>query len=118
MSRASGVPVIDRAYLHCGRVAVVDAQGSFTYDELLDASSRIAAALLAGRDELLCDLREERVGFLMTPGFGWVAVLWGIWRAGGVAVPLPLNSANPEMEFLLDDVGASTLVCDAAAAAQ
>ncbi|HLX83724.1 MAG TPA: acyl-CoA synthetase [Terriglobales bacterium] len=119
MSRASGVPVIDRAYLHCGRVAVIDAQGSFTYDELLDASSRIAAALLAGREDLHCgDLNEERVGFLMTPGFGWVAVLWGIWRAGGVAVPLPLNSANPEMEFLLDDVGASTLVCDAAAAAQ
>jgi malonyl-CoA/methylmalonyl-CoA synthetase len=124
MSRASGIPVIAQAYLHRGRVAVVDAQGSFTYEDLLDASSRIAAALLAGCDGLRRDdphrddPHEERVGFLMTPGFGWVAVLWGIWRAGGVAVPLPLNSANPELEFLVDDTGASTLVCDAAAAPQ
>jgi malonyl-CoA/methylmalonyl-CoA synthetase len=90
----------------------VDGQGVFTYDDLLDASSRLAEALLAGRD----DLHEERVAFLVTPGFPWVAVQWGIWRAGGVAVPLPLNSTRPELEYLIDDTGASALVFDSPAA--
>jgi malonyl-CoA/methylmalonyl-CoA synthetase len=52
----------------------------------------------------------------MTPGFPWVAVQWGIWRAGGVAVPLPLSSTKPELEYFIGDSGASILVFDAAAA--
>ena len=90
---------------------MVDSQGSFSYSDLLNASSRMATALLAGRD----DLREERVVFVVSPGFPWVAVLWAIWRAGGIAVPLPLNSTNPELEYFVSDVRASTLVCDALA---
>ena len=87
---------------------MVDSQGSFTYDHLLKASSEVAAALLAGRE----DLQEQRVAFLVTPGFPWAAVLWGIWRAGGVAVPLPLNSTRSELEYFIDDTKASTLVFD------
>ena len=62
------------------------------------------------------DLKEERVAFLLTPGFPWVAAQWGIWRAGGIAVPLPLNSTRPELEYFIDDTQASTLVFDASAA--
>lgn len=101
------------AQRHGGRSAVVDSQGTFTYRDLHDASSRLAVTLLAGRE----DLHEDRVAFLVTPGFQWIAVQWGIWRAGGIAVPLPLNSAKPELEYFIDDTGASTLVFDAAAAA-
>jgi malonyl-CoA/methylmalonyl-CoA synthetase len=92
------------------RVAVVDGRGAHTYNDLLEASSRVAAALLAGEQ----DLGERRIGFLVTPGFPWVAVQWGIWRAGGVAVPLPLNATRPELEYLIDDSAASILVGDAA----
>jgi malonyl-CoA/methylmalonyl-CoA synthetase len=112
ISLASCVPLIAQAQRHGRRTAVVDAEGASTYDDLLDASSRVAAALLAGRE----DLREERVSFLVTPGFPWVATQWGIWRAGGVAVPLPLNSTGPELEYLIDDTEASALVLDAHAA--
>ncbi len=116
MIGTSHIPLIAQAQRHEGRIAVVDSQGTFTrthtYRDLLDARSRVAAALLAGRE----DLYEERVAFLMTPGFPWVAVQWGIWQAGGVAVPLPLNSTRPELEYLIGDTGASTLVFDAAAA--
>jgi malonyl-CoA/methylmalonyl-CoA synthetase len=108
ISRTSHHPLIARAHRFRGRRAVVDTHGSFTYNELLDASSCVATALLAGRQ----DLREERVAFLMTPGFPWVAVQWGIWRAGGVAVPLPLNATRPELDYLVDDTEASTLLLD------
>jgi len=108
----SRLPLIARAERHGGRIAIVDSQGASTYNDLLDASSRVASALLAGRD----DLHEERVAFLMTPGFPWVVTQWGIWRAGGVAVPLPLNSTRPELEYFVDDGEASTLALDALAA--
>ena len=116
ISRASRDLLFVHAQRHGGRTAVVDSQGAFTYHELLDASSGVATALLAGRVTGEDDLHEERVAFLVTPGFPWVAAQWGIWRAGGVAVPLPLNSTKPELEYLIDDTGASTLVFDADAA--
>jgi malonyl-CoA/methylmalonyl-CoA synthetase len=99
-----------QARQHGDRVAIVDAQGSFTYKDLLEASARVAATLLAGGT----DLRGSRVAFLLGPGFPWVAVQWGIWRAGGVAVPLPLNAPPNELEYFVGDAGASTLLCDAA----
>ncbi len=111
ISRTSRLPLIARAQRHGRQTAVVDAQGVFTYNDLLDASSCVAAALLAGHG----DLHEQRVAFLVTPGFPWVAAQWGIWQAGGVAVPLPLNSTAPELEYFIDDTGASALVLDAQA---
>jgi malonyl-CoA/methylmalonyl-CoA synthetase len=107
------IPLVANAECHRPHTAVVDAHGVYTYNDLLDASSQVATALLAGHN----DLQEARVGFLMTPGFPWVALQWGIWRAGGVAVPLPLNATRPELEYLVDDTGASALVFDTPAAA-
>jgi malonyl-CoA/methylmalonyl-CoA synthetase len=109
---ASRVPIIAHAQRHNGRIAVVDSQGSFTYSDLLDVSSRVGTALLDGNDEL----QEERVAFLVTPGFPWVAMQWGIWRAGGVAVPLPLNSPRLELEYFIDNTEATTCVFDSLAA--
>jgi len=105
-------PLIARARQHGPRTSVVDQQSTFTYDDLLQASARVASALLAGRE----DLREQRVAFLLTPGFSWVATQWGIWRAGGIAVPLPLNAPRPELEYLIDNTGASALVFETSTA--
>jgi len=110
MPTAAMPDLIARAQQHGGRLAIVDCHGKYTYQDLLDASARIAASLLAGRD----DLREERVAFLITPGFPWVATQWGIWRAGGIAVPLPLGSPWAELEYVLNDTQASTVIHDAA----
>lgn len=108
----SHLALIARAQRHGERIAVVDSRGSFTYDELLGASLRVASALLAGRN----DLQGERVAFLVTPGLPWIAVQWGIWRAGGVSVPLPLNSVRPELQYFIDDAKSSMLVFDAQSA--
>ncbi len=112
ISRTNRDPLFIHAQRHAERTAVVDSQGSYTYRDLLDASSRVATALLAGHE----DLNEKRIAFLVTPGFPWVSTQWGIWRAGGVAVPLPLNSTKPELEYFVDDSAASALVFDAHAA--
>ncbi|MGA9564385.1 MAG: acyl-CoA synthetase [Candidatus Korobacteraceae bacterium] len=99
---------IARAHSYSEKTAIVDAAGAYSYGELLEASGHIASALLAGRD----DLGEERVGFLVAPGFPWVAVLWGIWRAGGIAVPLPLGSPPTELEYFAGDTRAAALITD------
>ncbi|HEX5411165.1 MAG TPA: acyl-CoA synthetase [Terriglobia bacterium] len=111
ISHTSRLPIIARAFQHGGRGAVVDSQRSFSYNDLLDASSRVATALLAGRQTL----HEERVAFSMAPGFPWVAVQWGIWRAGGVAVPLPVDATGPELDYIIGDTRASALLFDAEA---
>jgi malonyl-CoA/methylmalonyl-CoA synthetase len=106
------LPLIARAQQHGQRTSVVDTQGAWTYEDLLQTSAQIASALLAGHE----DLQEQRVAFLLTPGYSWVATQWGIWRAGGIAVPLPLNAPPPELEYLIDDTAASILIFDTTAA--
>lgn len=108
MSHAPNLPILTQANRHKTRPAIIDRHGSFTYADLLGASTRVTAALLAGGE----DLQQERIAFAITPGFAWVATLWGIWRAGGVAVPLPLNSPRPELEYFIDDSRASAVVAD------
>jgi malonyl-CoA/methylmalonyl-CoA synthetase len=97
------------------RTAVVDSQGSHTYAHLLDASARVAGALLqvAGRD----DLDEARVCFHLPPGFAHVAVQWGIWRAGGIAVPLALSHPLPELQYTVGDADPEIIIALGAGAA-
>ena len=113
MSHTTNLPLPAQCDRYRERTAIIDGRGTYTYTELLRTSSSVAAALLAGRG----DLQEERIAFAVTPGLPWVATQWGIWRAGGVAVPLPLSSPTAELEYLIDDSRASTLVCDALALA-
>jgi malonyl-CoA/methylmalonyl-CoA synthetase len=110
MADDSTPSLLRRAEQHRHRAAIVDCNGSYTYDDLLTASAKVAIALLAGGQ----DLREARAAFLVTAGFPWAAVQWGIWRAGGVAVPLPMGSPSAELEYFLDDTQAAAIVCDAA----
>lgn len=106
MSDECGVELIDRARRHGGRPALVDATGTHSYSDLLGASASAATALLAGRD----DLREERVAFLTPPGFDYAATQWGVWRAGGIAVPLCTLHPTPELEYVIADSQAGTVV--------
>jgi malonyl-CoA/methylmalonyl-CoA synthetase len=110
MADATTLPFLLWAGQHGGRLAIVDSTGNYTYNDLLDVSARIAATLLAKSG----DLDEERVGFLVAPSFAWVAVLWGIWRAGGIAVPLPIGSPATELEYFVDDTKAASLIYDKA----
>ena len=81
------------------RPAIVAPDGTLTYPALDLASRRVAAALLGGRD----DLEQARVAFFVPPSCAHVAVQRGIWRAGGVAVPLALSPPPRELEYVITD---------------
>ena len=100
------LPLFQRARSHPHRPAVIAGGRTFTYGDLMDASERVASHLLEGRS----DLGEARVGYLVPPGFTHVAVQWGIWRAGGVAVPLGLSHPARELRYVLEDADASIIV--------
>lgn len=95
-----------------GRPAIVDRLGTFTYTQLDEASRGVANALLAGGD----DLQEARVAYFIRPGFAHAAVQRGIWRAGGVAVPLALSHPAAELAYTLADSAAATVIADAISA--
>ncbi len=107
-----GLPLIDRAtgspedLDRAGRTALLGDRGEWTYRELLDGSARAAAALLDGA----ADLAEARVAFLVPPSLAHVAVQWGTWRAGGIAVPLCLSHPAPELDYVVGDSDAEVLV--------
>lgn len=91
--------IIERARQFGGRVALHVGTESFTYDDLLARSAQIASALLGGKS----DLQEARVAYLVPAGFDYVTTQWGIWRAGGVAVPLSQSATEKELAYTLGD---------------
>ncbi len=106
MPPTADLPLVARARGVSTRTALVAPEGTFTYGELLDASARVAAALLEGR----ADLAEGRVAFMAPPGWEHVAVQWGIWRAGGIAVPLAVSHPAAELEYVVDDADVEIVV--------
>jgi malonyl-CoA/methylmalonyl-CoA synthetase len=105
-SRTTGIPVVDRAQTNLTRIAILSDEGVFTYEQLVEASARVASELLQGSD----DLCEARVAFLARPGFTYVAMQWGIWMAGGIAVPLSLFHPRPELQYVVEDTDAEILM--------
>ncbi len=93
------MPLFERARAHAHRTALVAPEGTFSYADLTAACESVATRLLAGRS----DLEGERVCFLVPPGWIYAAVQWGIWRAGGVAVPMAVSHPPAELEHVLDD---------------
>lgn len=96
----------ERAGSFGDRAAITAPEGTFTYRQLLDASARVASFLLNGSR----DIEERPVAFLAPPGFQYVAVQWGIWRAGGIAVPLSLSHPRPELEYVIGDTSPEAVI--------
>ena len=94
------------------RVAVVSGGFAYRYGELDRVSRRVAGALLGPAS----DLEQARVAFFVQPGFEYLAVQRGIWRAGGVAVPLAVSHPPPELEYVIRDAGAAVVVGETASA--
>jgi fatty-acyl-CoA synthase len=77
----------------------------WSYEELWERAMEVARALTA------CGMgKDSRVGVLMTNRLEWVAGMFGVGLAGGVAVVLSTFSTQPELEYLLQASAVSTLL--------
>src|SRR3954452_7094932 len=81
----------------------------WTYAELWERAVEVARALRA------CGVTKDvRVGVLMTNRPEWVAAVFGISLAGGVAVTLSTFSTPPELEYMVQVSGISVLLFERA----
>jgi len=88
------------------RIALVEGAREVSYGELDGLVARCAAGLLGAS----ADLGEERIAFFIAGSVDYVTVMHGVWRAGGIAVPLNVASTLPELEHYLSCARATRLV--------
>lgn len=100
------IQLIQNARDYGPRKAVISDGQSFTYRQLLDKSERIALELLNEAP----DLEEARIAFLVPPGFEYTSIQWGIWRAGGIAVPLCEKHPLSSIKYVIEDTKASVVI--------
>lgn len=98
--------LIQKAEKHSNNKAVIDRGSAFSYGELLDQSYRIGSYLLGKKK----DLNQTRVAFMVKPSLDYLAIQWGIWRAGGIAVPLCVTYPFPSLQYVIEDTQAGILV--------
>lgn len=88
------------------RTAIIDESGEHTYRELRSAAHSVASGLLSGKS----DLAQSPVVFLIPPSFHYAAVLFGIWSAGGIAVPVRPDYPLQEIQGIVRDSRANLIV--------
>lgn len=100
------ISLIERTKLFPNRIAIISEDRQYTYKELLEESVKIASFLLKNNN----DLNEARIAFLVPASFYYTAVEWGIWIAGGIAVPLCEKHPLPSIQYVLEDTSASKII--------
>lgn len=101
-------PVIDRAESFADRIAVVDIAGAHSYHALYTQSLQVTARILS----LPGSGGKARIALLLPPDARFVAALWGVWWAGGIAVPLCISHPPTEWEHVLDDATPSLIIAE------
>lgn len=86
--------------------ALVEGDKSYTYSEVNKHINLCATALLDGKS----DLEEERIAFFLPASLEYVTVMHGVWRAGGIAVPLNVASAVAELDHYLSCASVTRLI--------
>ena len=104
----NGLMMIERAMGRGDRVAFVEAAGERTYGMLLESSGEVALDLMGGGGDVL----GMRVGLLVLRGSDHVIGQWGVWRAGGVVVPMCVSATELEWEYAIRDSGMRVVVVD------
>jgi malonyl-CoA/methylmalonyl-CoA synthetase len=97
---------IEQISNHKNKTAIIHHQQSYTFEDLLNESTSIAAHLLNQN----YDLKEQRVAFMVNPGFDYVATQWAIWRAGGVVVPLCISHPLSSLKYVIEDTDSSIII--------
>ncbi|MEM9917934.1 MAG: AMP-binding protein [Bacteroidota bacterium] len=100
------IHIVQQSEIHQKRLAIIANGKEYTYSDLLEVSKSAGSSLLENKD----DLQEARVAFLVDPGFSYTAIQWGIWQAGGIAVPLCNMHPLPSIQYVLEDSQVSTLI--------
>jgi malonyl-CoA/methylmalonyl-CoA synthetase len=100
------IQLFAQAQIHQQRIAVRVGVQDYTYGQLLATSQGLAVQLLG----TLAHLNGARIGYMVGPGFEYIACQWAIWQAGGVAVPLCISHPLPAISYTLANSQTSTVI--------
>ncbi len=100
------ISLINQAEKYLNKTAIINQEKEFAYQDLLFVSHQIASLLLTEKK----DLQEERIAYLIPSEFIHVATQWGIWRSGGIAVPLSIFHPLPELDYVIQDAQVSVII--------
>lgn len=89
-------------------IALVQDNQRLSYADLHHRLCRFAFGLLAGAP----DLHGERIASFLPGTQDYVTTLHGIWRAGGIAVPLNTSAAEAELEHALSSAGVTRIIAN------
>lgn len=104
-NRGIGDWIHRRRVKSAGRIAVISAAGELTYDEWAERIDRLANALAARGVQ-----RGHRVAYLGENYPSFLETLFATGSLGAVFVPLNTRLAPPEINFALEDSGATVLI--------
>jgi len=80
------------------KTAIIDCRGKYSYAALNNRSEGIAEYLLKTGTQ-----KGDRIAFLISPEFDFVATLFAIWKLGAIAVPLCTIHPVDELQYAIDD---------------
>ena len=89
-----------------GHTAVIYLGERFSYERLRDLSERFAGALLGLGIE-----KGDRVMIYVSNCVQWVIAFLGIQKLGAVIVPVSPIYTSHELEYMIRDSGAETIIC-------
>ncbi|DBA67757.1 TPA: hypothetical protein ACH3X2_001338 [Trebouxia sp. C0005] len=81
----------------------------YRYSDLLSESARVAATLvhsLQNGD----GVSKSTVGIMAPPGQHYVEATWGTWLSGGIAVPMCLTHPASELQYVLENSEAKSVL--------
>ncbi len=90
------------------QTALVEGVNRHSYAEVNRRIDRFASGLLGGKG----DLQEERIAVFIPASLDYVTVLHGVWRAGGIAVPLNAGSAVAELDHYLSCASVTRMIAN------
>mmetsp|Transcript_10904 Transcript_10904/g.22299 ORF Transcript_10904/g.22299 Transcript_10904/m.22299 type:complete len:567 (-) Transcript_10904:364-2064(-) len=104
------------------KVALIDGDKQYTYGQVNHRIDRFATELLAlscrrtTEDPLVAnhlglqDLQEERVALFLAASLDYMTAMHGVWRAGGMVVPLHVAIVPTEIKYYLTCAGVRRVV--------
>ncbi|TMW61850.1 hypothetical protein Poli38472_010913 [Pythium oligandrum] len=114
-----GPHFFDRVLGHAGNVALFeeststtgDALASWSYAQLLHEAIRLRDVIQGILPSLArADANPPRIAFLGSRGASYVVMQWATWLAGGIAVPLHSSHPLEELQYIVEDSGASVVL--------
>lgn len=88
--------------------ALVEGDKHHSYAQVNTRIDQFASGLLRGK----LDLEEERIAFFIPASLDYVTVMHGVWRAGGIAVPLNVASAVAELDHYLTCASVTRMIAN------